>query len=270
MPEGPEVQVIVDALQPLLSNTTIAGIARVPERNWVVAQSLIQAIGDKILSVSRLGKFIVLTHLSTRRTVIHLSFTGHFSLSPVDFMACKLYLDNETVVYFSDKRGLGKLRNMSHDEFVKDKTLSSHTTDGLLASEGEIYTVLSQVKIKRINREIKPFLTDYKYICGIGNIYASEICFATAINPKTKVSELSEDQLRNLSSTIKTILTTAYQAGGSSIESFSSINNQKGHAQEFHKVYHKDFCEICGSKILSFKQEGRTTFYCPKCQGGNL
>ena len=140
--------------------------------------------------------------------------------------------------------------------------------DGLSSSKEDILAQLQDLRNRGIKKELKPFLLDYHYICGIGNIYSSEICFDAKIHPKKKFCDLSDEQLIQLSISIPLILRRAYFAGGSSIESFIHMDGKIGDAQKYHKVYHKEICSDCGARIISFKQDGRTTFYCPNCQGG--
>ena len=121
-------------------------------------------------------------------------------------------------------------------------------------------------KSKNIKKPLKEFLLDYKYICGIGNIYASEICFDAKLSPLKSFNTLSDQDLKTLSKSINLVIHRAYEAGGSSIEDFKHLDGTQGHAQDFHKVYHKEVCPVCGSKIICVKQASRSTFYCPTCQ----
>ena len=269
MPEAAEVQVITDNLQ-FLVGRKVRGIFRGVKRPWIAPINLPRIINNRIESIDRVGKFIVLSLESSDKFVMHLSFTGSFSFSGTDFLALKFFLDDGQKLCFSDKRGLAKMRFMSDFEYKNDKTLSSHKVDALSSSVEKIYERLLYLKSKGVKKELKPFLLDYNYICGIGNIYASEICFHAKLNPRIRFNNLSEESLRILASSISFILLRAYKAGGSSIESFSDLFDNIGHAQEYHKVYHKEVCTECGQRILSFSQNGRTTFYCPECQKEEL
>ena len=263
MPEAAEVAVLRDGLEGKLLNRKITMLSRFAERSWVVDKDILNILNDKIVSVDRIGKFIILSHESTRKTLIHLSFTGSFSNEPKEFLALKFKLDDGSSLYYSDRRGLSKIRNLSAEELKQNKTLSAHKVDGLSSSVDTIYATLKGISS---NKELKPFLLDYHNICGIGNIYGSEICHEIRVSPKKKFNDLNDEQLHALAAAIKSVLEGAYTAGGSSIEDFVTLNGEKGHAQDYHKVYHKSICPDCGSRILSIKQDNRATFYCPKCQ----
>ena len=61
---------------------------------------------------------------------------------------------------------------------------------------------------------IKSALLDQKIICGIGNIYASEILFYSKINPLKKVNHLSNDEINTLLHNIKIVFSKAVLNGG--------------------------------------------------------
>ena len=47
---------------------------------------------------------------------------------------------------------------------------------------------------KNKNKDIKSFLLDQRFVSGIGNIYASEILFASKINPFKKAKRLNKNE----------------------------------------------------------------------------
>lgn len=269
MPEGPEVQTIVDDLSPWIG-ARVKAVEATSLRPWIVSQNFLNIIGKKIVSVSRLGKFIIFDLDTNDKVVVHLSFTGRFSNSPDNFHAFTLLSEDRPPLYFNDKRGLSRWRFMSPSDFANDATLNKHTVDALANEKDAILHRLIDLRNTRLNRELKPLLLDYSFISGIGNIYGSEICFEARIDPRTRFKSLSDDHLKRLAEAISFVVKRAYEAGGSTIEDFASISGKEGHAQYFHRVYGKQICQECGSRITVFSQAGRTTFFCPACQKGPL
>lgn len=267
MPEGPEVQVITSSLKKFEGKKIVA-VQRFVERPWVFQADPSSLIGRRLERIDRLGKFIIFNLDADYLMVSHLSFTGSYQMHKDDFSGFMLLFNNNSRLFYSDKRGLGKLRVMTRDELARDKTLSAHVLDGLRASPAEIYDRLYYLRNKGVKKELKPFLLDYHYICGIGNIYGSEIAFHAGLSPFKKFNTLSDDELTRLSTSISFILKRAYNAGGSSIESFTDLNSNPGHAQDYHAVYFKDICPECGERIMQIQQDKRSTFYCPNCQKG--
>ena len=47
------------------------------------------------------------------------------------------------------------------------------------------------------NEEIADVLLHQEVLAGVGNVFKSEICFVTGINPFCKVSALSPDQIQS-------------------------------------------------------------------------
>lgn len=264
MPEGPEVQVIVDGLQPMVGQR-IRGLYRGCERVHVMYPDFLKVLGRRISTIRRVGKFIVWDFDNSSKLLIHLSFTGHFSYKPASPLVCKFYFDAHKPLCFSDKRGLAKLRFLTEEQYLNNATLNAHKVDALDSSQEEILDRLQSLH-GRVKKQLKPFLLDYNYICGIGNIYGSEICFHAGLSPFISFSDLTEEDLLILSKSIKFIIQRAYLHGGSSIESFSDLSDKEGHAQDYHKVYHKVVCVDCGSRIERAKQSMRSTFYCRHCQ----
>lgn len=265
MPEGPEVQVVVDGLQHYVGRTII-GVATTPDRPWVLDKTFPSRIDDRIEAIRRVGKFIIFDHVSKNKTVIHLSFTGMFLDHQVDYLALKLFLDNGETLFYHDKRGLSRWRCMTASELLSDKTISAHKVDALSSSKSTILERLQILHKGKSKKELKPFLLDFHNLCGIGNIYASEICFEAKLSPRKIFIDCTEDDLIRLSVAIPLVLRRAYEAGGSSIESFNNIKGINGKAQRYHKVYAKEICPECGSPIKSFRQAGRSTYFCPICQ----
>ena len=123
---------------------------------------------------------------------------------------------------------------------------------------------------KNKNKDIKNFLIDQKFVSGIGNIYASEILFASKINPFKKAKILNKNECLNIILNSKKILQQAIDKGGSSIRDFKDISGNKGTFQKEFKVYQQDGADckrtkckgIIKKKIIS----NRSTFFCVSCQ----
>ncbi len=121
--------------------------------------------------------------------------------------------------------------------------------DALTITEEEF---LAQIKGKKGN--IKGFLLNQKYVAGVGNLYADEICYQTRIHPASAVDKLSEAQYRDIYQKMKTILSTAVERN----------------------AYYKDYPDNWfwqwrkeggtdpegRGEVKSMKVAGRTTYYC--------
>jgi Formamidopyrimidine-DNA glycosylase len=120
------------------------------------------------------------------------------------------------------------------------------------------------------NKDIKSFLLDQKFVSGIGNIYASEILFASKINPFKKAKRLSKNECLNIILNSKKILEQAINKGGSSIRDFKDISGNKGTFQKEFRVYQQDGASCkrpkCKGIIKKKISSNRSTFFCIYCQ----
>jgi formamidopyrimidine-DNA glycosylase len=134
----------------------------------------------------------------------------------------------------------------------------------LTMKAGELAAGLSKTK-----RAIKTALLDQKLVAGIGNIYADESLFEAGIHPKIRADKLSREQVVKLNRAIKVVLRRALRHRGSTLRDYRDANGEPGEFQKVHRVYDREgeACLVCGSKIVRVVMGGRSTHFCPKCQG---
>ena len=297
MPELPEVTTIVNSLKSTIVGRPVKGV-------WTDSLKMLQGItfedlektlvGKSFTNVDRRGKNILLEIGKTDTLWIHLKMTGHLLLRPTSFFKgedidfsetekkstfsekvnqyihFRFILDNNEELAFSDMRKFGRIRynNLPIGKDLTEKIFSKLGIEPLSKEFNPSYLQeLASLKRNR-NRELKIFLMDQESIVGIGNIYASEICYQSRINPRKKVFSLSKKELELLVESIKDVLNKAIKARGTSISDYRDIEGEKGNYQELRMVYQKKgkSCPNCKGIIESFKQGQRTTFWCPACQ----
>lgn len=123
--------------------------------------------------------------------------------------------------------------------------------------------------IKRpIARAIKSVIMEQQVVVGVGNIYATESLYLSAIYPATPAYELSYGQIVTLVAHIKTILQKAIELGGSTLRDFTVASGQTGYFQQTLNVYGKqgEPCPQCTTKLENIKINARASVYCPICQ----
>lgn len=115
---------------------------------------------------------------------------------------------------------------------------------------------------------LKAVLLDQRYIAGIGNIYADEICFAMHMHPETMINHLRKKDFEELIYHIRRILNGAIRAGGTTIRSYTSQLGVDGRFQLKLKVHAKkgEACPVCGTTIKKIVVATRGTCFCPTCQ----
>ena len=65
------------------------------------------------------------------------------------------------------------------------------------------------------------------------------------------------------------ILKLGIKWGGTTFSDFQNANGESGQFQKKLSVYGRggEPCKHCGAPVERVVQQGRSTFYCPKCQG---
>jgi formamidopyrimidine-DNA glycosylase len=115
---------------------------------------------------------------------------------------------------------------------------------------------------------VKQFLMDGRVVTGIGNIYANEALFAAGIHPSRPAGRISAARLEALAVAIRSTLSRALAAGGSTLRDFVGSDGKPGYFQQEYAVYGRAgaACPACGSAIRATRHAGRSTFYCASCQ----
>lgn len=108
-------------------------------------------------------------------------------------------------------------------------------------------------------RQIGDALLDQTVISGVGNILRIEVLFGAKIHPRRPVGDLSRnDRQRLLRWTLKLMgrwLDEKHQDDGSRKDAWIRIYRGSGNP-----------CPRCGGEVEYFRQAGRITFACRKCQ----
>ena len=117
-------------------------------------------------------------------------------------------------------------------------------------------------------RQTKALLLDQRMIAGLGNIYVDEALWAARIHPLTRARALPEEDARRLHRSLRRILRSAIEHGGSTLRDYRDARGERGAFQGRHRVYGREGkpCPRCGTKIERRAIAGRSTHLCPRCQ----
>jgi endonuclease-8 len=135
----------------------------------------------------------------------------------------------------------------------------------VLAPEFDEETVLTRLR-SHPEMEAGVALLTQSILAGVGNVFKSEICFASGVNPFRKLASLSERELRTLAATARKFMMSSVQNAG--------VRRTTGRSDPEERlwVYQRagEPCRKCGTPVESRKQgmDARVTFWCPRCQPG--
>ena len=121
--------------------------------------------------------------------------------------------------------------------------------------------------------EVGEALLRQSLVAGMGNVFKSEVCFASGVNPFRRWGSLSEEEAGALMGNArKFLLSNVTDAAGDAIVTYTGMRRTTGRANPSDRlwVYKRrgEPCRRCGTAIESRKQgeDARTTFWCPRCQ----
>ena len=300
MPELPEVHTTSSGLQTVLPGLRITDA-------WTDYKSAFHAgkdniknpsffktfrshvVGKKVLSVSRVGKNILI-HLEKNLTIlVHMKMTGHLlygtyarngrlwratTAGPLrddpfnQWIHFVLTLSNKHHLALSDMRRFAKVTLLATDTIAHSKDLAHIGPDP--TSPTYTLALFTQAVRTKPKGRIKSVLMDQALIAGIGNIYSDEILWRAGIHPATPVGSLSRKALTCIFKAIRPVLTTGVGLGGDSTSDYRDIHGNKGSFQGAHRAYQRtgERCvkRGCAGTIARMVIGGRSAHFCTKHQ----
>jgi formamidopyrimidine-DNA glycosylase len=269
MPELPEVETVTNQLRPHITGRTITEVNLLWERmvkGQDPAEFLQMVNGQKILEMTRQGKYMIVHLGSGNKLIIHLKMTGSLILGTTEselplYTRAIIHLDDGQNVFFRDPRKFGILNA------VKDLK----AIDGKLGPEpfGPDFTLeyFSQGVLKR-SAPVKSIILDQKFIAGVGNMYADEALFLARLDPRRPGNKVKKAELKRLFDAIKEVLTAGIKYGGASVVTYYHPDGTVGTAHQHFNVAHNlaKVCPVCGGPVERVVVGGRGSYFCPKCQ----
>lgn len=269
MPELPEVETSCLGIEPFIKNNKVKKIIiRQPKLRWLIPATIKAMENQTIQQVKRRGKYILMTTKSGT-ALLHLGMSGSLHIIPADKPLKKhdhvdILFYNDICLRFNDPRRFGALLwtdGNPYDHALLQKLGLEPLTDDF--SGNYLWQRSRQSK-----RAIKLFIMASHVVVGIGNIYANEALFHAGINPKKAAGKISKMAYDQLVYAIKAVLTSAIEAGGTTLRDFQSAHGKPGYFQQDLKVYGKkgQACVKCQHTIKLIRLGQRSTFYCSYCQ----
>lgn len=275
MPELPEVELVARALARILNERRILaaellrpGLA--PETTPAKFARLLR--GQRIASVGRRGKHILIELDGGLVLIVHLRMTGRFLYLPLEAAPPKhthalFYLDNERRLVFTDQRHFGMMKLVKAAELSSAKELRRLAPEPFSAdfTEHYLYSALA-----RSRRTLKETLLDQTRVAGLGNIYAAEAMHIARINPFATANTISRRRVPPLHRAILTVLSEAIAHGSTMNVNPEDIEGSYyggGYAGHW-RVYAREGepCPACRASVRRIMHAGRSTFFCPRCQ----
>ncbi|MCY7348826.1 MAG: bifunctional DNA-formamidopyrimidine glycosylase/DNA-(apurinic or apyrimidinic site) lyase [Pyrinomonadaceae bacterium] len=275
MPELPEVELVVQSLNNLVSRRKIIVAELLRERlaPFNSPTEFAERLQNSTINhVRRRGKHILFDLDNGNTLIAHLRMSGRFMLLPVErenpkYTHAAFFFADETRLVFQDQRHFGFMRIVETARLHETKELKS------LAPEpfGEDFTpTYFRDVLKTSKKSLKEFLLDQTKVTGLGNIYASEAMFLAKVNPQTPANEVPTKKANVLFDKILEVLHESIAHGSTLNVNPENIDGSYygGGFSHGWRVYDREneSCVNCEKPIARLKQGGRSTYFCPKCQ----
>ena len=270
MPELPEVEVTRRSFAQQIAGAKVIEIALGKPLRWPLGCLPEQLVGMTVLGVRRRGKYLLLD-LDRGMLMVHLGMSGslRFALDLPE-RGKHDHFEMQTdkgVLRLHDPRRFGAvIATQGEDDPVARKLLHGLGMEPLDASQFSWERFYAGLQASQ--SPIKPLLLSGKLVVGVGNIYASEVLFASRIAPTAAAKTISTVKAKRLYRAIQEILALAVERGGTTLRDFSNADGMPGHFQLQAKVYGREGlpCVHCGKPIALLRQGQRSTYYCVQCQ----
>jgi formamidopyrimidine-DNA glycosylase len=299
MPELPEVETVRMGLEPALVGRSIVRVVlnRADLRFPFPERFVKRLTGARVSSLARRAKYLV-AHLSTGEAlVMHLGMTGRFHVQARGDNRPHLLGDYEYEtgqaaesgdgkhahavfelegggrVIYSDPRRFGYMLLIPEAELADHPAMRSLGVEPLSQDLSAAYLASRAAGRKT---DLKAFLMDQRNVAGLGNIYVLEALHLAGLKPSRGAASLATrtgkptPHAERLADAIRTVLTAAVAAGGSTLRDYRQADGSTGSFQKTFRVYGREgepcLTPSCRGTVRRSIQGGRSSFFCPVCQ----
>jgi formamidopyrimidine-DNA glycosylase len=298
MPELPEVETVRRGLQPAMEGSKIVKAeARRKDLRFPFQKDFVARLeGQTVTGLGRRAKYLMADLASGDVLLMHLGMSGSFRVvagdekkTPGKFHRPRsedrahdhvvFHMSSGATVVFNDPRRFGYMKIFSRDK-IEDEPLLQGLGPEPLGNEFDARMLARACANKKTS--LKAALLDQRVVAGLGNIYVCEALFRAHLSPRRLAATLATkktkraaggeptDHARRLVNAIHAVLNQAITAGGSSLRDHRQTSGELGYFQHSFQVYDREGKKCasagCGGIVRRFTQNGRSTFWCPKCQ----
>jgi formamidopyrimidine-DNA glycosylase len=300
MPELPEVETVRRGLQPVMEGAKIVRAeARRKDLRFPFQKDFVARLtGQTVTGLGRRAKYLLADLGSGDVLLMHLGMSGSFRVqkahedeAPGRFHHARgkdaahdhvvFHMSSGADIGVNDPRRFGYMKVIARNA-LDDEPLLRGLGPEPLGNEFDAALLARSCAGKKTS--LKAALLDQRVVAGLGNIYVCEALFRAHLSPRRLAATLATkagqrkgvaggeptDHARRLVEAIHAVLNAAIKAGGSSLRDHRQTSGELGYFQHAFKVYDREGepCPTpgCGGVVRRFTQNGRSTFWCPKCQ----
>ena len=292
MPELPEVETVRRGLQPVMEGAKIVKVeARRKDLRFPFQKDFTARLqGQTVTGLGRRAKYLMADLGSGDVLLMHLGMSGSFRVlehgeakTPGEFHHPRgkdsahdhvvFHMSSGADVVFNDPRRFGYMKIIARNALDNEPLLMGLGPEPL-GNEFDAKMLARACANKKTS--LKAALLDQRVVAGLGNIYVCEALFRAQLSPRRLAATLATkageptDHAKRLVEAIHAVLNQAIKAGGSSLRDHRQTSGELGYFQHSFQVYDREGerCQSanCAGVVRRFTQNGRSTFWCPKCQ----
>jgi formamidopyrimidine-DNA glycosylase len=254
--------------------------------------------GQTVTGLGRRAKYLLADLTSGDVLLMHLGMSGSFRVikddernAPGQFHHPRkedrahdhvvFHMSSGAAVVFNDPRRFGYMKIIARGA-IDDEPLLKGLGPEPLGNEFDAKMLARSCANRKTS--LKAALLDQRVVAGLGNIYVCEALYRSQLSPRRLAATLATkagprksvaggeptDHAKRLVTAIHAVLNQAIKAGGSSLRDHRQTDGELGYFQHSFQVYDREGekCQTagCGGIVRRFTQNGRSTFWCPKCQ----
>jgi len=289
MPELPEVETVRRGLQPVMEGSKIVSAeARRKDLRFPFQKDFVARLtGQTVTGLGRRAKYLMADLGSGDVLLMHLGMSGSFRIhkqddahTPGQFHHPRgkngahdhvvFHMSSGAAIIFNDPRRFGYMKVIARNALDEEPLLRGLGPEPL---GNEFDAAMLAHSCAGKSTTLKAALLDQRVVAGLGNIYVCEALYRAHLSPRRQASTMADrkgaptDHARRLVDAIHAVLNQAIKAGGSSLRDHRQTDGELGYFQHHFLVYDREGQTCgCGGVVKRFTQNGRSTFWCPKCQ----
>ena len=284
MPELPEVETVRRGLAPVMEGARFLEVqANRGDLRWPLPRDFAQRLrGQTVTRLGRRGKYLLAELSSGEVLLMHLGMSGSFRVAregapttPGAYYRARshstshdhvvFHMSSGARITFNDPRRFGSLHLVASAEAARHPLLAGLGPEPL-APGFDGARLAAAARGRRAS--VKALLLDQRVVAGVGNIYACESLFRARIRPARPAGAIARARLDRLAAALAGVLAEAIAAGGSSLRDHARVSGELGYFQHRFAVYGRagEPCPACGTPVRRTVEQGRSSFFCPRCQ----
>ena len=266
MPEGLEVRRLALQMSEEVGSLKLLDIivesGRYTKKAIEGMKEFLEDTPAQIKGVGVHGKLLYFLFDSEWAALSTLGMTGSWSREPSKHTRLKFVLENGPL-YYNDTRNFGTLKFVKGSQKIIDK-LDTLGPD-LLAEECDDDLFAARIKSKP-NKTIAEVLMDQTIVSGIGNYVKAEALHLAKVSPHRTCGSLTDADLYNLNTAVRSVLMSSFESGGATIQSYKDFHGNVGTATQNFAVYGQKKDPLGNTVIKEKTKDGRTTHWVPEVQ----